>query len=237
MSAIARRIVRGACVLLLVLTGSAIAVGAGAAAPAQACSLTSHCYGVATWFGAPADYGSGGNIYMACMYTADPSTDFTDEELWQGTDNATGLSYWVELGGSFGWPNGATRFWFWADNRPDGGGYHAHYPGGTLSLGVYYALEAFYDGGNIWSLIGPGWTGTSTNNPPSGKSMEAGTEITNDVAHADGHINMLYRLDTSYDTVTGWSGASIQAPDPPVTSVYWVSPAHNDLDWTTGSCS
>jgi hypothetical protein len=84
---------------------------------------------------------------------------------------------------------------------------------------------------------GPTWTGTSTSNPPSGKAMEAGAEITDNVAHAVGHINMLYRLDTSYDTITGWSGATIPTPSPIVTSISWVSPAQRDLTWSTGSCS
>jgi hypothetical protein len=240
MRAIARTLTRGACALALVLAATGTALAAGPAASAQAasgCSLSSHCYGAATWFSAPANYGSGGNIYFGCLYSANPSTNFTDEEMWQGTDNSTGLGYWVELGGSYGWPNGATRYWFWADNRPNGGGYHAHYPGGTLSLGVYYGLEVIYDGANKWTALGPAWSGTSTGNPASGRALEAGAEITDNVAHAVGHVNVLYRFDTSYDTIRGWSGAAIPIPNPPVTSVYWVSSAHNDLDWSTGSCS
>jgi hypothetical protein len=240
MRAIARRLIRGACALALVLTATGAALGAGAATSAQAasaCSLSSHCYGVATWFSAPTNLGSGGNIYFGCLYSANPSTNFTDEEMWQGTDNSAGLGYWVELGGSYGWPNGATRYWFWADKRPNGGGYNAHYPGGTLSLGVYYAIEVVYQGNNRWEALGPGWNGTSTNNPPSGKALEAGAEITDNVAHAVGNINQLYRFDTSYDAIYGWSGATIQPWNPPMTDVYWVSSAEKDLDWTTGSCS
>jgi hypothetical protein len=237
---IGRRLARGASALAVLLAASGAVIGAGAAPAAEAatsCSLSSHCYGVATWFSAPAGYGSGGNIYFNCLYSANPSTNFTDEELWQGTDNSTGLGDWVELGGTYGWPNGATRYWFWADNRPNGGGYHAHYPGGALNLDASYGIEVVYDGSNEWAALGPTWSGTSTANPPSGKAMETGAEITDNTAHAVGHISSLYRFDTSYDTIGGWSGASIPTPSSIIASISWVGSGHNELTWSTGSCS
>jgi hypothetical protein len=233
---IARGLARGACAAGLVLAGGGIVIGTAPAAPAEACSLSSHCYGVATWFSAPADNGSGGNIYFDCLYSGSPSTNFTDEELWQGTDSSSGLSDWVELGGSYGWPNGASRYWFWADNRPNGGGYHAHYPGGSLSLDVYYPIEVVYDGSSKWSVLGPSWSATSISNPPSGKALETGAEITDNTAHAVGRINSLYYFDTSDNSISGWSGATIPTPSPIVSSISWAGSGHNDLTWSTGSC-
>jgi hypothetical protein len=234
MFAIARRM-RAAVIVLLAAGGFLVA--AGPAAPANACSLSSHCYGVAAWYSAPPDNGSGGDIYFNCLYSANPSADFTDEELWQGTDNSTGLSYWVELGGAYGWPNGASRYWFWADNRPNGGGYHAHYPGGTLSLDTTYFVGVTWAGSNTWDVQGPTWSAESVNNPFSGRAMEAGAEITNNTAHAVGNIQDLYYLDTAGDLISGWSGASILPPSSIISSLSWVGSGHGELSWSTGSCS
>lgn len=237
MLAIARRLGVAACASVLVLAATGLVIAAGPAGPAEACSLSSHCYGVAAWYSAPADNGSGGDIYFNCLYSGNPSTDFTTEELWQGTDNSTGLNYWVELGGSYGWPEGSKRFWFWADNRPNGGGYHAHYPGGSLSLGVTYFVGVTWAGNNTWDVQGPTWSALSTKNPFSGRSMETGAEITNNTAHAVGNIKDLYYLDTAGNLYPGWPGASIRPPSSIITSISWVSSGHNELAWSTGSCS
>jgi hypothetical protein len=221
MLAIARRICPAVVVLLAV---GGFLIAAGPAAPADACSLSSHCYGVAAWYSAPPDNGSGGDIYFNCLYSANPSADFTDEELWQGTDNSTGLSYWVELGGAYGWPNGATR-------------YHAHYPGGTLALDTTYFVGVTWAGSNKWDVQGPTWSAESINNPFSGRAMETGAEITNNTAHAVGHIQDLYYLDTAGDLISGWSGASIQPPSSIISSISWVGSGHGELAWSTGSCS
>jgi hypothetical protein len=237
MLAIARRIGTAASAGLLALAATGFLVAGGPATPAEACSISSHCYGVGAWYSAPADNGSGGDIYFNCLYSADPSSDFTDEELWQGTDNSTGLDYWVELGGTYGWPNGGSRYWFWADNRPNGGGYHAHYPGGTLSLDTTYFVGVTWAGNNRWDVQGPTWSALSTNNPFSGRAMETGAEITNNTAHAVGNIQDLYYLDTAGDLHSGWSGASIQPPSPIISSISWAGSGHSELTWSTGSCS
>jgi len=237
MLAIARKFVGGASASVLVLAASGFLIGAGPAAPAEACSLTSHCYGVAAWYNATPDNGSGGDIYFNCLYSGNPSTNFTDEELWQGTDNSTGLNYWVELGGGFGWPGGANRYWFWADNRPNGGGYHAHYPGGSLSLDTTYFVGVTWAGNNRWDVQGPTWSALSINNPFSGRSMETGAEITDNVAHAVGNIKDLYYLNTSGDLFAGWPGASIVPPSSIISSISWVGSGNSELSWSTGSCS
>jgi hypothetical protein len=112
-------------VLILALAIIGLTLGMRAA-PADACAISSgnHCYGVAYWPNSSTNYGSTGNIEFHCLYDGSPSNSFTDEELWNGTDNSGNLAYWVEVGGAYGYPNGATRYWFWADNRPNGGSYH-----------------------------------------------------------------------------------------------------------------
>ena len=64
MRAIARRIRTAAGISVLLLAASSFLIAASPAAPASACSLSSHCYGVAAWYSAPPDNGSGGNIYF-----------------------------------------------------------------------------------------------------------------------------------------------------------------------------
>jgi hypothetical protein len=235
--AVVRRLSRGASAFALVFSAAGYLVAGGPATPALACSITSHCYGIAAWYNAPPDNGSGGDLYLNCLYSGNPGTDFTDEELWQGTDNSTGLNYWVELGGTYGWPDGASRYWFWADNRPNGGGYHAHYPGGTLSLGTSYRVGVTWAGNNRWAVQGPSWSAVSTGNPFSGRAMETGAEITDNTAHAVGNIQDLYYLDTAGDLNAGWSGASIQPPSSDISSISWVGSGNSELSWSTGSCS
>ena len=66
--------------------------------------------------------------------------------------------------------------------------------------------------------------------------METGAEITDNTAHAAGHISDLYYFDTSYDSINGWSGASIPTPSPIVTSISMVGSGHAELSWSTCPC-
>lgn len=167
----------------LVLAAAGLGVLAVPAMAADACSISSHCYGVAA--------------------------AFTNEEPWQGTDNSTGLDYRVELGGGYGWPNGATPYWFCAAT-----------------------------GNDSWAVQGPNWRAVSTSNPFSGRAMamETGAESPAIRRIANGNIQDRYYLDTAGDLYSGWSGASIQPPSSIITSISWVGSGHNEPAWSTGSC-
>src|SRR5271165_2439813 len=143
---------------------AADAATAGHAAPATAsCSLSNHCYGIAEWKTSPTTTGSNGYLYAQCMHVNDPSTDFLDQEMWQGTDNSNTGNYWVETGATIGTPEGNLRYWFWADNRPNYG-YYQHFPSGTMNLDQYYYLSFNYNGSNKWGVGGPWGNATSTSN-------------------------------------------------------------------------
>jgi hypothetical protein len=228
--------IKGARILVIlafVITGLTIGMRA---APADACDITSHCYGIAYWPNSSTNYGSAGDIYFHCLYDGSPSNSFTDEEMWNGTNNSGNLAYWVEAGGAYGYPNGATRYWFWADNRPNGGLYHEHYPGGSISLNTFYKIEFLFEGSNTWNVMGPGWSQNSTSNPPAGKSLEAGTELESNDARSVGKIDSLEWFDTSYGSHAGWSGATLKDIGPgDYTSTSFPSD-HTEVAWTTNNC-
>lgn len=231
---ITRTLIRlsGPAALILVLIVVLANVGAGSAAASPSCSLTSHCYGTAAWVSSPYTHGSGGIFNFHCLYSGNAGTEFTNEEFWQATDNSTNLKYWVESGGRYGWPNGDARSWFWADNRPNFG-YSQHFPSGGVSLDTNYGFEIYYDGSDNWVIVGPGWSYSSVNNPPSGASLEAGTEITNDSARSVGNMSSMYYLDTSGNRHNGWSGAVLNPQSPIITGLGWVGSGNTELEWST----
>jgi len=81
----------------LVATGPVVASSAGVAY-ATTCSMSSHCYLLDYWGNANTNKGDFANIDVECLYEADPSSNFVDEEIWEGTANSTNVSYWVETG-------------------------------------------------------------------------------------------------------------------------------------------
>jgi hypothetical protein len=155
--------------------------------------------------------------------------------MWQGTDSNTNLGYWVELGAAYGNPQGAKRYWYWADNRP-GGGYHEHdQVGQPLSLNTTYSLEVVFSSGSTWDVLGPFPFATSTGSPPHGSALEAGTEITSNGPRSVGHISSLEYFDTSFGIHDGWSGAKIFNTSGGPATASWVGSGHKEVKWST-SC-
>lgn len=97
-----------------------------------------HCYAEGemgqAWSGAFVPINEiGGDLYIDCL-TVPTDNDFVNYESWLDTDlnNAPIDDYWVEGGAKLGiGVSGAWEGyqWFWADSRPNGGGYHEHYLG------------------------------------------------------------------------------------------------------------
>ncbi len=79
-----------------------------------------------------ASFGGADTVYVVSGSAADWSSGkFLDEELWVGTNNGPPGSTWVEVGYTYGAVagySGPGPNWFWADMRPNGGGYHEHIP-------------------------------------------------------------------------------------------------------------
>jgi len=205
--------------------------GASAAASAAAsCTLSSHCYAIADWFNTPSTHGSGGTLTSHCLYNGGAPNYFTTQEIWQDTDNASNFQYWVEGGAIYGY-DVATRHWFWADNRPNGGGFNIHFPALSFSLNTSYGIGFTYIGNNEWDVtVGSQHVGYSTANPPSGLALEAGTEMTTTDVRSVGKISNLSWTNTSGVVTNGWSGAGVHGGGPATAS---MNSSKTEVDWST----
>jgi hypothetical protein len=114
---------RTSVVLALALPASAWMTIAGAAPNASACSdsnSANHCYAEAV-ISTGTNEGIFAYLNVGCLY--EPSNgNFATNEMW---DTSSGDQYWVEVGviGGDDYNGGYdTKKWFWANNRPNGGG-------------------------------------------------------------------------------------------------------------------
>lgn len=162
--------------------------GAFASEYAFACSNDNHCYAQMEVDNIPNNTGVLDNINIQCLYYPDTTNVATNEE-WEG--NGT---YWVEAGVRAGYDfygNYHDKDWFWADKRPNGGGYTEHYNSGWKQAvaGTTYPIEILWAGNDSWDVYGANsyiHMGTSTAQPlAAGRFMTAGTEYT---ANADSGI-------------------------------------------------
>ncbi len=217
-------------------SGSIAMVGAALASPASACSVSSHCYGIvylpgSSFLGADAD-DRVNNIGIS------PGTDFENNEVW-----VINGSYWEEAGISKGIGQGGcsehdSATFFWADNRPNGGGYHCHLGGGA-SANTDYFVGISYNGSASWSIQSGSLTGTSTGGITSGSELEGGVEMTNASIDTCTSLSNLGYLNGSGSSVSGWSdssngNASISQAEPPYT--YWVSSPTWERTYANESC-
>jgi hypothetical protein len=200
---------------LVALLGSVAAVAPGTAAFAATCSTSSHCYGEVTYYSSSQFWGLEQGLNVSCLGpVSSPSSNFVTEEMWLITANSSGAD-WVEEGMAYGNPQGSKRYFYWADSRPNGGGYHEH------DLSISANLHQTYDDTISWN--GSGWDvnrdgshlGTSTSNPGQSHYAEAGEELTVNSGAAAAESVYLYRQ-MSYNGAwnAGWGG-SVTTDNPP----------------------
>jgi hypothetical protein len=164
-----------ACATILTSVGM---VAAGKAPSAWACDTSDHCYAVGQAVGGD-NYGELADINISCLYINDASTNFVTNELWDSA-NSNPVTYWEEDGaisgaGTNGYNN---RELFWADSRPNGGGYHFHPIAATGDDS--YLVEITWVGNDTWDVYSDGTFWTSTDQPmySDGAVTFAGSEYT-----------------------------------------------------------
>lgn len=162
------------------------------AASAADCSNTygSHCYGVVDWSATTGGGKTGIYVPYSNLSVANIYTDFENQELWVGTGGYSfPPPYWVEVGYTLGQiqnaPFSVNPRWYWADNRPNGGGYHEHAVTNVGNVwdyqGLWVPVDSYSSTSGQWIVeINGTYVGTSTNNPGASGSMQTGIESTND---------------------------------------------------------
>lgn len=199
------------------------------AVPAYAvtCTPSNHCYGQVEYFSADAIYGLNQGLDVRCLgpMGAPTSSNFVTEEMWLFTDDSFS-SYWVETGMAYGAPQGSTRYWFWADNRP-GGGYHEHDLSIPITLGTTYDDYITWAGNDSWQVRrGSSVLGVSTANPGPSHAGNAGEELTANSGAGSAITHFLFKRTSSGGVWTdSWPGASIWTDDPPYGG--WISTGYS----------
>lgn len=143
-----------------------------------------HCYGDYDWSGATT--GSATSIYMVhltCSTSCSSAHGFVDNEMWLIDENNP-TEYWVESGYE-SYPPGSSSndSYFWADERPNGGGYNFH-DFGQVASGDYQHYTSFTivkDGSQYWEVYLGTYTtdyvGYSTSNSMSPSDIVIGLEL------------------------------------------------------------
>jgi len=179
------------------------------ATSASACGLPNaeHCYGIA--LSSPAGLvGVAADVSPSCLST--PANSFITNELWLVS---SGSSYWVEVGwlqqGSgvnIGGHTTAGRFGFWADLRPNGGGFHTHILQTNPTLG-FRTLQLERATSSTWTIHFGGLVDTSTGNAFTPVTGEWGSETTANTAHSYASGGSIM-----YKTSTGWHSGLPSTP-------------------------
>lgn len=183
------------CVIAVAALCAGLIVPVALAAPAAACDITYHCYGVVT---SRPDPIHGVHVSIEPDYICAPSSGtFLTEETWLTDDHfLTGYDYWVEAG--FLYVNNANikgipangRYLFWGDQKP-GYGFHGHIieVGPTLTR-TYISIQ--WDSNQTFSIhtFNPTenyqYAGTSVNNGMSSTRGDYGEEITSTSVNGHG---------------------------------------------------
>jgi hypothetical protein len=238
-----RRIRRGGALFGVALLAAIGLVAAGRAPAAFACTNTNspddHCYAI--YGNSTADLGVAGNLDIVCSYMPD-NTYRVDQEIW---DESTNGLYWTEVGVISGVGYNGTYYskhWYWADSRPDGGGYNEHEVDGTANTETSYPIEIQWEGNDTWYAYGGNTyaqIGTSTGNPLTDSGyMNAGTEYT--ANSGDGMRDVGNIADLTYENLSDvwYPWLSLAYPNSGGPG-YWITPSYNTststVSWT-GPC-
>lgn len=193
--------------------------GLVAAPAATACSLSSHCYGIADWD--PSGTYTGGLAYITETRISNlgSSDDFVTAELWV-VDSAANLK-WVEQGIISG--RGGTARWFWADSCGLGS-FSVHYPSLSISAGATYATKISYNSGGKWAVYRDGnfVNNSSTCHGSTADLMQAGTESTHNSNVVSGTATTLQKRGSDNTTWSYNWGSAVISADSPVTAS-WIT--------------
>lgn len=155
---------------------------ATSALPAEACTVSSHCYGEA--YSSPSGI-IGVYTYIQPSCLGIPSGNFVTDEAWL---SSSGNTYWVEAGylqlGSglnVGGIASAGRYAFFGDNRP-GGGFHNHVLETNPPFGV--DTEIWKNTSSTWYANVDGVQGESTSDTMTSTTGIWGSETTSNTTHS-----------------------------------------------------
>lgn len=192
----------------MIVAGVMCGLSAVGAAPAAACDNSNHCYGYAD-LNTGTSGGSGfhgGSVVLRtnCAYEANYSTEFIDNEEWVNFPGG----YWIEAGDTTGPPTaGSSLLYFWASNRPNGGGYNEHYNGAGPGLNNYFGANIQWSSGTLWNIsVGSLSGGTDPEYAPAG-DIETGLETNTDHAHNYGSSSGMSYWTRSDTLHSGWNAS------------------------------
>jgi hypothetical protein len=192
--------------LLIGAMGVTLMLSGLSAIPASADSCQPNgCYAIMNANAAQDAVGT--DIMQECLGAPTGVGEFINWELWLVMN---GGPYWVEGGMTYGYldtnTHGNNFSWFWADSRPNGGGYHEHFISAGSGKGQWANISIYHAGGGSWSVQKAGeQVGESTNNETSAYDSQAGAETklsTNNINAFNN--NFQYR-----HTGGGWAGAPV----------------------------
>ena len=146
---------------------------------------TGHCYGAQYWGGAN---GADTRISLNNSLNGGGSSNdlynysFVTTEMWLDSTNYT---YWVEGGiiSEYAYTQETFPFYFWADNRPNGGGFSFHYLAREAYSSGTLLTRITRSGSSSWNVLlqdgQNSFTGLSTANNISIQAIQIGTELHN----------------------------------------------------------
>lgn len=171
-----------------------------------------HCYGIHFWGGANgADTRISLNTSLngGSTYNDLASYSFVTTEMWLQTA-ATGANnsnaYWVEAGiiSEYAYTSSAFPFYFWADKRPNGGGFAFHYLS-NIAYSGNALVRITRSGSSNWNVLiqdsNGSLTGVSTANNFSVANIVVGTELHNDYQTA--HEPNIYYTNNRWENNSG----------------------------------
>jgi hypothetical protein len=234
---------------LVAVTASACGTMIVAASPSFAAPTcyngNQRCYALTPWGSvAGTNAPSNGSVVdldvYGCLSVGNEDTDFANWESWQLTNSNLGeVSYWVEAGMTAGTVvDGGVDYTgfqqFWADNRPNGGGYSEH-AGPAGFINKYFPVSFTWMGDGDWDVSVNGiYAGTSTANGGDSWGGEAGAEVTTRDATVAAELDNYAWVNTSNDTVKVNPALILDAPSGWFSAYSQVAPGGAYTNVTTG---
>ena len=112
--------------------------------------------------------------------------------------------------------------WFWADNRPNGGGYHGHYISGGWTTDTQVVF--IWQGSGAWNVYrGGSYIGESTHNGDFAEGGAVGAESTTGAMALQGHADNFEYHDSSWH---GAGGGAEQRKHRPYQRVHHYGQPH-----------